>query len=133
MPRYATGRFAKRISDRSGLAFPYNEMVKEWNGSTVHYSEFEPKHPQLDPRYHPTDSQSLQNAKPQTIDAKVELGINLVATNIFGVVTQSVSQFNPIPAPGAFETVIVNTMQPQTQNKDIKMQSSLGSPTVVIS
>jgi hypothetical protein len=133
MPRYATGRFAKRISDRSGLAFPYNEMVKEWNGSTVHYTEFEPKHPQLDPRYHPTDSQSLQNAKPQTIDAKVELGINLVATNIFGVVTQSVSQFNPIPAPGAFETVIVNTMQPQTQNKDIKMQSSVGSPTVVIS
>ena len=133
MPRYATGRFAKRISDRSGLAFPYNEMVKEWNGSTVHYTEFAPKHPQLDPRYHPTDSQSLQNAKPQTIDAKVELGINLVATNIFGVVTQSVSQFNPIPAPGAFETVIVNTMQPQTQNKDIKMQSSVGSPTVVIS
>ena len=38
MPRYATGRFAKRISDRSGLAFPYNEMVKEWNGSTVHYT-----------------------------------------------------------------------------------------------
>tara|TARA_R100001510_G_C7465488_1_gene84114 strand:- start:16 stop:417 length:402 start_codon:yes stop_codon:yes gene_type:complete len=133
MPRYATGRFAKRISDRSGLAFPYNEMVKEWNGSTVHYTEFEPKHPQLDPRYHPTDSQSLQNAKPQTIDAKVELGINLVATNIFGVVTQSISQFNPIPAPGAFETVIANTMQPQTQNKDIKMQSSVGSPTVVIS
>ena len=133
MPRYATGKFAKRISDRSGMAFPYNEMIKEWNGSTVHISEFEPKHPQLDPRYHPTDSQSLQNAKPQTIDAKVELGINLVATNIFGVVTQSVSQFNPIPAPGAFETVIVNTMQPQTQNKDIKMQSSVGSPTVVIS
>ena len=61
------------------------------------------------------------------------LGINLVATNIFGVVTQSISQFNPIPAPGAFETVIVNTMQPQTANKDIKMQSSVGSPTVVIS
>ena len=77
--------------------------------------------------------QSLQNAKPQTIDAKVELGINLVATNIFGVVTQSISQFNPIPAPGAFETVIVNTMQPETQKKDIKMQSSVGSPTVVIS
>ena len=35
MARYATGKFAKRISDRSGMAFPYNEMVKEWNGSTV--------------------------------------------------------------------------------------------------
>ena len=133
MAKYATGKFAKRISDRSGMAFPYNEMVTEWNGSTVHISEFEAKHPQLDSRYHPTDPQSLQNAKPQIISATVDLGINLVARNIFGVVTQSISQFNPIPAPGAFETVIVNTMQPQTQNKDIKMQSSVGSPPVVIS
>ena len=133
MARYATGKFAKRISDRSGMAFPYNEMVKEWNGSTVHTSEFEPKHPQLDPKYHPSDPESLQNAKPQTISATVDLGINLVGRNIFGVVTQSISQFNPIPAPGAFETVIVNTMQPQTENKDIKMQSSVGNPTVVIS
>ena len=46
-------------------------MVKEWNGSTVHISEFETKHPQLDPRYHPTDAQSLQNAKPQIVSAKV--------------------------------------------------------------
>ena len=133
MPRYATGKFAKRISDRSGMAFPYNEMVKEWNGSIVHISEFEAKHPQLDPRYHPNDPQSLQNAKPQIISATVDLGINMVARNIFGAKKQTITQFNPIPAPGAFETVIVNTMQPQTQNKDIKMQSSVGSPTVVIS
>ena len=39
MAKYASGKFAKRISDRSGMAFPYNEMVKEWNGSTVHISE----------------------------------------------------------------------------------------------
>ena len=133
MPKYATGRFAKRISDRSGLAFPYNEMVKEWNGSTVHISEFEPKHPQLDPRYHPTDPQSLQNAKPQTIDAKVAIGGNLSARNIFGVKTQTISQFNPIPAPGAFETVIVNTMQPEDNNQEIKMNSFVGVVTVSIS
>ena len=133
MPKYATGRFAKRISDRSGLAFPYNEMVKEWNGSTVHISEFEPKHPQLDPRYHPTDPQSLQNAKPQTIDAKVAIGGNLSARNIFGVKTQTISQFNPIPAPGAFGTVIVNTMQPEDNNQEIKMNSFVGVVTVSIS
>ena len=133
MPKYATGRFAKRISDRSGLAFPYNEMVKEWNGSTVHYTEFEPKHPQLDPRYHTTDPQSLQNAKPQTIDAKVAIGGNLSARNIFGVKTQTISQFNPIPAPGAFETVIVNTMQPEDNNQEIKMNSFVGVVTVSIS
>ena len=83
MGKYASGKFAKRISDRSGMAFPYNEMVKEWNGSTVHTSEFEAKHPQLDPKYHPTDAQSLQNAKPQIISAKVLLGINMFAGNIF--------------------------------------------------
>ena len=132
MPKYASGRFAKRISDRSGLAFPYNEMVKEWNGSTVHISEFEPKHPQLDPRYHPTDPQSLQNAKPQIISANVDLGINLYATNIFGVVQQTISQFNPIPAPGAFETVVVNTMQPNESNKEVKLNSFLGTVTVNI-
>ena len=133
MPKYATGRYAKRISDRSGMAFPYNEMVKEWNGSTVHYTEFEAKHPQLDPRYHPTDPQSLQNAKPQTIDAKVAIGGNLSARNIFGVKTQTISQFNPIPAPGAFETVIVNTMQPEDKNQEIKMNSFVGVVTVSIS
>ena len=48
---YATGRNAVAISDRSGLRFPYLEMVREWNGSLVHYSEFESKQPQLDPHY----------------------------------------------------------------------------------
>jgi len=41
---------SKAISDRSGFQFPYNEMVKEWNGSFVHMSEYEEKHPQLDKR-----------------------------------------------------------------------------------
>tara|TARA_Y100000114_G_scaffold41044_1_gene36546 strand:+ start:236 stop:637 length:402 start_codon:yes stop_codon:yes gene_type:complete len=133
MPRYATGKFAKRISDRSGMAFPYNEMVKEWNGSIVHISEFEAKHPQLDPRYHPNDPQSLQNAKPQIISATVDLGINMVARNIFGAKKQTITQFNPIPAPGAFETVIVNTMQPEEENKEVKMNSFVGNVTVSIS
>ena len=61
---FARGKFAKAVSDRSGLAFPYNEMVKEWNGSLVHYSEFEEKHPQLEPRKHKPDGQALSNARP---------------------------------------------------------------------
>ena len=40
MAGWATGRFSKSISDRSGMAFPYDEMVKEWNGSLVHISEY---------------------------------------------------------------------------------------------
>jgi|TARA_A100001391_G_scaffold98838_1_gene65573 hypothetical protein len=110
MAKYATGRYAKRISDRSGMAFPYNEMVKEWNGSTVHTSEFESKHPQLDPRYHPTDPQSLQNAKPQIIGVTVLLGINLIANNIF----QS------------------EGMQPVENNKNTKINSFVGTVEVAI-
>ena len=111
MTKYATGRFAKRISDRSGMAFLYNEMVKEWNGSTVHVSEFESKHPQLDPKYHPTDSQSLQNARPQTISANVLLGINMFAQNIF----QS------------------DGMMPKEDDKELLGLLKLGEVTVVIS
>ena len=33
---YAKGKYAQAISDRSGMAFPYNEMVREWNGMFVH-------------------------------------------------------------------------------------------------
>ena len=44
---FTRGKYAKAISDRSGMEFPYNEMVKEWNGHFVHKSEFEAKHPQL--------------------------------------------------------------------------------------
>ena len=64
MGKYASGKFAQRISDRSGMAFPYNEMVQEWNGSWVHYTEFEPKHPQLDPPYHPADPSAIRDPRP---------------------------------------------------------------------
>ena len=45
---YATGKYAKFISDRSGMEYPYSEMVVEWNGARVHESEYEPKHHKID-------------------------------------------------------------------------------------
>ena len=74
MSKFASGKFAKRISDRSGMAFPYNEMVKEWTGAIVHYTEFEPKHPQLEPRPIVQDPQSLEDAKPQIAVSRVFVG-----------------------------------------------------------
>tara|TARA_R100001015_G_C4472405_1_gene55639 strand:+ start:25 stop:405 length:381 start_codon:yes stop_codon:yes gene_type:complete len=62
---YARGKYAKAISDRSGLAFPYNEMVKEWNGSFVHKSEFEAKHPQIKRKHIKGDAIALANARPR--------------------------------------------------------------------
>ncbi len=66
MSNLSKGKYAKFISDRSGQAFPYSEMVKEWTGALVHTSEFEPKHPQLDPKNPGADGQGLRNARPQT-------------------------------------------------------------------
>jgi len=50
MPKYASGKHALAISDRSGLRFPWREMVTEWTGAFVHMSEYEPKQPQLRPK-----------------------------------------------------------------------------------
>jgi len=60
---FASGKYAKAISDRSGMAFPYKEMVTEWNGSFVHKSEYEEKHPQLETRKHTPDAQALKDAR----------------------------------------------------------------------
>ena len=60
MAKYATGKRSQSISDRSGMAFPYTEMVKEWNGSLVHYSEFEPKHPQIRRKHTTADAIALK-------------------------------------------------------------------------
>jgi len=61
--RFAKGRHALSISDRSGAAFPYIEMVREWNGAWVHTSEFEIKQPQIQPRPVGADPQALEFAR----------------------------------------------------------------------
>ena len=63
MSKYATGKYAKAISDRSGMEFPYKEMVREWNGAFVHVSEYEPKQPQLEPKPNGADGISLRNTR----------------------------------------------------------------------
>ena len=64
MPKYATGKHALAISDRSGLQFPWREMVTEWTGAFVHMSEYEPKQPQLRPKTLSADSISLSKVRP---------------------------------------------------------------------
>ena len=65
MARFSKGRRALAISDRSGVAFPYREMVKEWTGAWVHTSEFEVKQPQLQPHPVGADPQGLLHARPR--------------------------------------------------------------------
>ena len=72
------------------MEFTYKEMVKEWNGSRVHISEFEPKHPQLEPKPHTADPQGLQNARPARVEPQTD---PLLQSNPF-IITSGSSTIN---------------------------------------
>ncbi len=80
MGNLSKGRHALFISDRSGLAYPYREMVKEWNGARVHTSEYEPKQPQLEPKPIGGDGIALLNVRP---DRTEPITTVLIAENGF--------------------------------------------------
>jgi hypothetical protein len=72
MGRFAIGKFAKGISDRSGMEYRLREMKLEWNGSLVGPDEFERKHPQLGPFNVPVDGQAVRNARPARTENAIE-------------------------------------------------------------
>jgi len=132
MAKWATGKRSLAISDRSGMAFPYTEMVKEWNGSLVHYSEFEPKHPQIRRKRIVADAIALQNSRSQKFQQP---------TNIDGVYADSggtmVGVAN-LTLPGDFayitqgQTVMVPA-DPSLQNRRRELLMNINSVTVEIS
>ena len=83
---FARGKQSLAISDRSGMRFPYTEMVREWNGSLVHYSEYEAKQPQLQPKPVGSDPQALQNPRVQ---AEATAQLILLENNPFEVIIYS--------------------------------------------
>ena len=88
MSNLSKGKYAKAISDRSGMEFPYKEMVTEWNGSFVHISEFEAKHPQLESKNHGGDAQGLPQARPARTEPATQ---NLLPSNPFSLTSGSAS------------------------------------------
>jgi len=101
---YARGKYAKFISDRSGMEFPYNEMVVEWNGSRVHKSEFEAKAPQDHPHKYTADAEGLKFARPDRVE-------NVVATLLprnpfrFTASSATISVFEPEHGRSSSDTV----------------------------
>ena len=88
---FSQGKYALAISDRSGMAFPYNEMVREWNGALVHVSEYEPKQPQLDPKPTSADPQALQRARPARTEFSTQDFLPLNPFTTAGTTTLTVS------------------------------------------
>ena len=112
MTTFSQGKYALAISDRSGMAFPYNEMVREWNGAFVHISEYEPKQPQLDPKPTSADPQALQRARP----ARTEFP------------TEDFLPNNPITTAAADATVSVSFPNGAMQVNDIFRLRDIKSP-----
>ena len=122
MSKYATGKYAKAISDRSGMEFPYKEMVREWNGAFVHVSEYEPKQPQLEPKPFVADPQGLEQARPQNFPSNQIGGGNMVANLT-------------LPGDFAFQTVSNGSMVPDDPgviNGRRQAVARLGSVTINI-
>jgi len=68
MAKFASGKYAYAISDRSGQRYRYQDMRKEWNGLLVGKDEWEPKHPQLGPFRKVVDPEALRNARPDRVE-----------------------------------------------------------------
>ena len=119
MPNFARGKRSLSISDRSGQAFPYQQMVKEWNGSLVHISEFEPKSPQLDPKHHKADAQALKDTRAQ--DFTLISGGN-------GEATANLT----LPGIFAFGSSGMQPLDPSIQNSNREVQVFNGQVTITI-
>jgi hypothetical protein len=132
MAKWATGKRSLSISDRSGMAFPYTEMVKEWNGSLVHYSEFEPKHPQIRRKRIVADAIALQNSRSQKFQQP---------TNIDGVYADSGGTMvgvADLTLPGDFAYITQGQSamvpaDPSLQNRRRELLMNINSVTVEIS
>ena len=73
MPRYASGKYALGISDRSGRAYSVKDLVKEWTGLMVGRDEFESKQPQLSPRPSVADPEALKFSRPDRLEPVAEI------------------------------------------------------------
>ena len=79
MGRFASGKFAYGISDRSGFRYKLNEMKREWTGMLVGPDEFETKQPQLEPRRKVSDPEALHNPRPDRVEPlTVNVGVPLI-------------------------------------------------------
>ena len=135
MAKYATGKRSQAISDRSGMAFPYTEMIKEWNGSLVHYSEFEPKHPQIRRKHTTADAIALQNSRNMKFQQPSVKFSNDVTISDSGGASVGVANLS-LPGDFAFITQGTSAMKPadpSLQNRRRKLLSNIGQVEVSIS
>tara|TARA_R100001460_G_scaffold41521_12_gene77309 strand:+ start:758 stop:1063 length:306 start_codon:yes stop_codon:yes gene_type:complete len=98
MGKFAVGKHAYGISDRSGFRYKLNEMKREWNGLLVGKDEWEEKQPQLESPKSITDPQALRNPRPDRVEP---LDISVGVPQVEG------PSFKPLLANGQVGSVTV--------------------------
>ena len=121
-------------------------MITEWNGSFVHISEYEPKHPQIRRKKVTADAIALQKARPQRFQQPKTVASNDTTLADSGGISVGVANL-ALPGDFAFETfetevtsngitTSLQTMQPRDpslQNRRREASILLGNITVSIS
>ena len=107
---FANGNRSLAICDRCGQQYKYLQLRKEWNGLFTCPECFEPKHPQLDPGYHPADPIALRDPRPAR--------------------QEPVTVYVGAPGDSSFES---DGMQPVTPTKKLIITMNVGNVTVSIS
>ena len=129
MTKFASGKNAFAISDRSGFRYRYKDMRREWNGALVGRDEFEAKQPQLGPFRKVIDAQALQDARPPqnlASERSIQHGFSPVGFREIEGVTPA----NNLVATGSVGTVIVNVIDSQVSLTGLAGSGEIGSVTV---
>jgi len=104
---FALGKFALGLCDRCGQQYKLLQLKKEWNGLYVCPECFEPKAPQIEPRFHAADPQALPFTRPAR--------------------QEPVTVYVGAPGDSSFES---NGMQPSTPTKKLIITTKVGNVTV---
>ena len=128
MGRFASGRHAYGISDRSGFRYKLLDMKKEWNGLLVGKDEFERKHPQLIPRKVIPDAEALKDPRPVSKleeERNIQFGFNPVGfTDPLNLIT---SRLTGISAIGSVSISGAITEGSSSEESSSEESSSEGS------
>jgi hypothetical protein len=73
MAKFASGKYAYGISDRSGQQYRLKDMRLEWTGFLVGKDEWEAKQPQLQPSRVKADVEALKQVRPDRVEKEVEV------------------------------------------------------------
>ncbi len=133
MARFASGKDAYGISDRSGFRYRLRDMRKEWNGLLVGKDEWEQKHPQLEVTRHPPDAEALRDPRPDSrVAPEVEhiLGLNAFLTGASG--STIITVFEPSHGRSTSDVVRFRNVMPFDGFTSSVIESASGYSITVI-